>query len=122
HVVQVGRRGDSLALRFTPEDTTADVGDMVQFQFYPLNHSVAEATFDKPCVPATDDTSALGNAFWSGFHPLPTDTEILDTFTVNITSIAPIFYYCSQGRHCMQGFVGTINAGPDQLAAFKAAA
>lgn len=36
HVVQVGRRGDSLALRFTPEDTTADVGDMVQFQFYPL--------------------------------------------------------------------------------------
>lgn len=35
-VVQVGRHGDSFALRFTPEDTAATVGGLVQFQFYPL--------------------------------------------------------------------------------------
>jgi plastocyanin len=36
HMVEVGRRGDSLALRFTPEEIYADVGDFVQFQFYPV--------------------------------------------------------------------------------------
>lgn len=36
HVVAVGRRGDDLALRFSPEETVADVGDLIQFQFYPV--------------------------------------------------------------------------------------
>jgi plastocyanin len=36
HIVEVGRRGDALALRFTPEEIYADVGDLVQFQFYPV--------------------------------------------------------------------------------------
>ena len=39
-VVDVGRRGDDLALKFSPEEIIADVGDMVQFQFYPLVSSI----------------------------------------------------------------------------------
>ena len=35
HIVAVGRRGDDLALRFTPEETFAAIGDLIQFQFYP---------------------------------------------------------------------------------------
>jgi hypothetical protein len=90
--------------------------------------------FDRPCIPATGETSAPGNAFWSGSHPLPTNPKIvclchradcrmhqLDAFTTNITT-APVSYYCSQGRHCLQCFTSAINASAAQLAAFKAAA
>ena len=35
-VVSVGREGDELALKFSPEVVYANVGDQVQFQFYPL--------------------------------------------------------------------------------------
>lgn len=34
--VAVGREGNNLKLRFTPEEIFANVGDMVQFQFYPV--------------------------------------------------------------------------------------
>jgi len=35
-VVSVGREGEELALGFSPEVVYANVGDQVQFQFYPL--------------------------------------------------------------------------------------
>lgn len=34
-VVAVGRLGDDLALKFSPEEVVAKPGDLVQFQFYP---------------------------------------------------------------------------------------
>lgn len=34
--VAVGREGDDLKLRFSPEEVFAEVGDMIQFQFYPV--------------------------------------------------------------------------------------
>ncbi|KAI5803841.1 hypothetical protein EDC01DRAFT_473304 [Geopyxis carbonaria] len=121
HTVAVGRSGDDLALQFSPEEITADVGDMVQFQFYPLNHSTVEASFDAPCVPINNTQKRQG--FFSGFNPLPRDTKTLNTFTIRINTTDPIFFYCSQGRHCQQGFVGAINPTPTRsLAAFKAAA
>jgi hypothetical protein len=40
-----------------------------------------------------------------------------------VNDTAPIFFYCSQGRHCQQGFVGVINPTPERsLAAYRAAA
>ncbi|CCX32877.1 Similar to hypothetical protein AOL_s00097g587 [Arthrobotrys oligospora ATCC 24927]; acc. no. EGX46683 [Pyronema omphalodes CBS 100304] len=68
-----------------------------------FNHSIVQSTFLTPCRPAPQ------TAFFSGFHPLPLDTQLLDTFTINITTTSPIFFYCSQGRHCQSGFVGVIN-------------
>lgn len=119
--VQVGRSGDKLALVFSPDNVTAAVGDFVQFQFYPVNHSVVQASFDAPCVPFNNSTSPGG--FFSGFNPLPTDTKTLSTFTVPILTTYPIFFYCAQGRHCQQGFVGAINPTTQKsVAAFRAAA
>jgi plastocyanin len=43
-----------------PSNFTANVGDVVVFEFYPTNHSVVKADFDAPCVPAS------GEIFWSG--------------------------------------------------------
>lgn len=34
--VAVGREGNELKLRFSPEEIFASVGDMIQFQFYPV--------------------------------------------------------------------------------------
>lgn len=34
--VAVGREGNELKLRFSPEEIFANVGDMIQFQFYPV--------------------------------------------------------------------------------------
>lgn len=57
HTVEVGQNG----LKFTPDVTTAAVGEMVVFNFHPGNHSVTQAAFDVPCKPL-DNTS-----FFSGF-------------------------------------------------------
>ena len=46
-VIAVGEDG----LSFTPSSIVAAVGSRVEFQFYPLNHSVVSGTFDKPCQP-----------------------------------------------------------------------
>ncbi|KAI5844356.1 hypothetical protein DFP73DRAFT_548977 [Morchella snyderi] len=119
-VVMVGREGNDLKLRFSPEQVFADVGDRVQFQFYPLNHSAVQADFNNPCIPIDNST---GKGFFSGFHPLPLNTEIVATFTINVTSPDPIFFYCSQGRHCQHGFIGAINPTAEQsLEKFREAA
>lgn len=38
--VAVGREGDDLKLQFSPEEVFAEVGDMIQFQFYPVVRSL----------------------------------------------------------------------------------
>ncbi|KAI5808627.1 hypothetical protein DFH27DRAFT_477493 [Peziza echinospora] len=106
HIVSVGRRGDDLALRFTPEETFAAIGDLIQFQFYPANHSAVSADFNRPCQPLDPSSE---RAFFSGFQPLPPNAQTLTSFTIPVTSLEPLFFYCAQERHCQQGFVGVVN-------------
>lgn len=58
HDVAVGQNG----LTFTPDTLTAAVGDTVTFHFYPINHSVVQSSFEKPCTP-------INNGIFSGFVP-----------------------------------------------------
>lgn len=58
HTIQVGPK--TSPHQYVPHSITANVGDIVVFEFYPTNHSVAKADFDAPCVPAS------GPVFWSG--------------------------------------------------------
>jgi plastocyanin len=58
HTVQVGPKSNPH--QYVPSNLTANVGDVVVFEFYPTNHSVVKADFDAPCVPAS------GEIFWSG--------------------------------------------------------
>lgn len=60
--IKVGNKG----LNFDPDTVTAKKGDLLNFFFYPGDHSVAQSTFDKPCV-------AVDNGPYSGF--LPGDTN-----------------------------------------------
>jgi plastocyanin len=99
HTVTVGNGG----LVFSPNNTVAAAGDTVVFSFYPSKHSVAQASFAKPCVPINS------TAFFSG--ALSTSSGVnADTFTLTINDTTPIWFYCSVGAHCASGMVGSINA------------
>ncbi|EKV09927.1 hypothetical protein PDIG_28150 [Penicillium digitatum PHI26] len=58
HTIQVGPKSNPH--QFVPPNITANVGDVVVFDFYPTNHSVVKADYLAPCVPAN------GNIFYSG--------------------------------------------------------
>ena len=99
HTVTVGNGG----LVFSPNNLTAAAGDTVVFSFYPSKHSVAQATFAKPCVPM--DSSS----FFSGAMATTSGVNA-NTYTLTINDTTPIWFYCSVATHCESGMVGSINA------------
>lgn len=87
---------------------TADVGDMVQFQFAAGNHTVTQSTFDAPCQPiAMNNASVTG--VYSGFVPVAKEDAMTAAYTITINSTTPLWMYCSQGKHCQNGMVMVIN-------------
>lgn len=115
HKVAVGTKDGQLM--FMPDSVKAAEGDTVTFRFWPKNHSVAQAAFAQPCQP-------LNNGFWSGYVPTTNTQAVANTtFTYTVTNAsAPVWFYCTQGRHCQSGMVGVINApasGARTLDAFK---
>lgn len=70
------------------------------------------ASFAQPCVPIEQsDPGNATNAFFSGFMPV---SDVANggmlTYTIMVKDAKPIWYYCSQGKHCQAGMVGVINA------------
>ncbi|KAG9200304.1 hypothetical protein B5807_07762 [Epicoccum nigrum] len=115
HKVAVGTKTGELV--FKPDSITAAEGDTVSFHFWPKNHSIAQAAFNSPCAP-------MDNGFWSGFVPTSDTQNTANwTFTYEVTNASkPIWFYCTQGKHCQAGMVGVINppaSGANTLAAFK---
>jgi plastocyanin len=114
HVVQVGASG----LTFTPNAITAAVGDIVEFQFYPQSHSVAQSTFAAPCMPLNS------SSFFSG--PVPSTSGMATkTFQLEINNTTPIWFYCATGTHCESGMAGVINqaaTGANTIEAYITAA
>jgi hypothetical protein len=53
------------------------------------------------------------DAFYSGFMPtnatFGTTSNVL-TYTIHVKDEKPMWFYCSQGKHCQAGMVGAINA------------
>ncbi|KAK2597138.1 hypothetical protein N8I77_013004 [Diaporthe amygdali] len=95
---------------FDPANTTADVGDILEFHFKAHNRSIVMGDYDRPCEPA-----ATGG-FYSGFF-VEDDSNIENStvFRVTVNDTNPIVYYCSQngadfGNHCKDhGMAGVIN-------------
>lgn len=116
HEVDVGQNG----FTFNPDTVNASTGDTVQFNFHPLNHSVVQSAFDKPCQPQQ-------NGIFSGFMPVSSGQgNMTFTITINDTS-KPIWLYCAQtaGSHCQSGMAMVINppsSGQNTLNAYKDAA
>ncbi|MCJ1247139.1 hypothetical protein MMC30_004350 [Trapelia coarctata] len=118
HVVKVSTLNNTLS--FVPNSLVAAPGSLVQFQFFPMNHSVVQAAFSNPCMPINSVQPAVKGIF-SGF--MPTNGVITPIFTILINDTQPIWYYCSQGMHCQEGMVGVINPSTTQtITQFAAAA
>lgn len=63
--------------------------------------------------------------FFSGFMPVKQGATSQPTYTVPVKSEKPLWFYCSQGKHCQAGMVGAINAattGNKTIEAFAALA
>lgn len=89
--------------------TQAEVGDYVEFEFYPKNHSVVRAPYKHPCIPferlATDKVG-----FFSGFFPLDAILDDPPKWRIRINDTDPIFYYCSAPGSCITyAMIGVIN-------------
>ncbi|KAF3765717.1 hypothetical protein M406DRAFT_289940 [Cryphonectria parasitica EP155] len=117
HSVVAGLGGQ---LIFDPDNVVAEVGDIVEWHFLPKNHSVAQSSFAKPCVPDAD----LYEPFFSGFQPTASG-QAPDVFQIVVEDTDPIWYYCAQttGDHCQNGMAGVINQNfnsANTLAAYKA--
>ncbi|KFY65133.1 hypothetical protein V496_02799 [Pseudogymnoascus sp. VKM F-4515 (FW-2607)] len=126
HTVAVGAAG----LVFTPNTILANVKDVVEFRFYPQNHSVARAEYRHSCIPY-EYTGVNKVGFWSDFQPvnvvlqdvrLPKLMVLVCTnslqppqFSIVVNDTEPIFFYCSSPGACTQeGMVGVINPNSTQ--------
>ncbi|RMJ25535.1 integral membrane protein [Aspergillus sp. HF37] len=96
--VDVGKAG----LTFSPETVTAANGSTINFHFFPVVHSVAQSSFNSPCVPSGPD------AVFSGFFS-PSSGVASTMFTMTLTDTRPIWMYCSSATHCQSGMAMVIN-------------
>jgi len=103
-VIKIGDNDGGLVIE--PNSMKVEVGSMIQFQFHPKNHSVVRSTFDQPCIPIEQSQPGSKVGFFSGFMPVK---DKMGTFTIWVADKNPIWFYCSQGKHCQGGMVGVIN-------------
>ncbi|KAI0125612.1 hypothetical protein BJ170DRAFT_684872 [Xylariales sp. AK1849] len=103
HTVSVG-----VNHKFVPDSITANKGDIIEFQFFPTNHSVAKAEYKNPCVPY-EYINPGGETFFSG----PEESEERDLnlkYQLLINDTSPVFFYCTAPGSCIDyGMVGVIN-------------
>lgn len=105
HTIAVGATG----FNFTPNNLTVAVGSVIEFNFYPGNHSVVRSAFKFPCIPY-EDTGPNRVGVFSGF--LNTDVYSSDgpKYRVRVNDSDPIFYYCAAPGSCItHGMLGVIN-------------
>ncbi|KAI0003402.1 Cupredoxin [Russula compacta] len=113
-LVTVGGPGG--VVQYSPNNVTANVGDVVTFNFMQKNHTVTQSTFANPCSP-------LAGGFDSGFVPVSANNTNgpFPQAQFQVTDTNPVWVYCRQTGHCQQGMVFAVNPG-DKFSAFQAAA
>ncbi|KAF2637515.1 hypothetical protein P280DRAFT_552183 [Massarina eburnea CBS 473.64] len=105
YTVQVGN-GDH---KFKPDVVQAAVGDIIEFDFFPPNHSVVRAEYKFPCIPY-EMTGAGKQGFFSGFNPVDAVLSSPPKYSLRINDTSPTFFYCSAPGSCITyGMVGVIN-------------
>ncbi|KAK5017046.1 hypothetical protein LTR16_003190 [Cryomyces antarcticus] len=105
HTITVGK-GDN---KFVPDVVLANVGDIIQSQFFPPNHSVARAEYLSPCIPY-EDTGVDKVGFFSGFQAVDAVLNNPPTYSLRVNDTNPVFFYCTAPGSCINyGMVGVIN-------------
>ncbi|CBF76721.1 hypothetical protein AN4815.2 [Aspergillus nidulans FGSC A4] len=107
YTVRVGPKEDPHG--YVPRSLNASVGDLIVFEFYPRNHSVVQADWKAPCMPAD------GNYFFSGIKNDFNEVNgqvvgRLPTWNWTVDREEPTFFYCTGADSCIRnGMVGVIN-------------
>ncbi|KAG8766065.1 hypothetical protein FRC12_007100 [Ceratobasidium sp. 428] len=101
HKVVVGSKEGKL--RYKPQHVYAKTGDIVKFEFHPVNHTTTESTFSRPC-------SRLPNGYDTSYVYVPKNqTTDFPTYEYNVTDNKPHWFHCEQKGHCRAGMVFAIN-------------
>ncbi|KAF2142686.1 uncharacterized protein K452DRAFT_203540, partial [Aplosporella prunicola CBS 121167] len=114
HTITVARYTDV----FDPQSLKAAVGDIVKFEFYPGNWSVARAEYLYPCVPY-ELTEEGKSGFFSGWQYTPevgrnSGYSIPPAYYLRVNAISPVFFYNAAPGFCKNSsFVGVLNPTND---------
>ncbi|KAG9563243.1 hypothetical protein KCU71_g4307, partial [Aureobasidium melanogenum] len=106
HTVLVGYKSN----QYSPNNLTANPGDVVVFQFIAQGHTVVQSNFQEPCVPR-DAYHRGRSTFFSGWYN-GSDVESSNppTWNLTINDTSPIFFYCSRLGSCLdEHMIGAIN-------------
>ncbi|KAL2154878.1 hypothetical protein VTH82DRAFT_3554 [Thermothelomyces myriococcoides] len=108
HTIAVGAVGHV----FTPNETRAEVGDIIKFVFYPAGdnpHRVARAEFGWPCIPY-EYANINKPGFYTGIFAPQVISNDLPSYSVRVNDTEPIFYYCAAPGSCVDyHMIGVIN-------------
>ncbi|KAJ7029922.1 hypothetical protein C8F04DRAFT_962333, partial [Mycena alexandri] len=103
---------------FSPSNISANVGDVVTFQFLAKNHSVTQTTFAEPC------SSPLFGGIDSGFQPVSPNSTATPQFSFTVNNAnTPLFFFSAQTavvNECNTGMVFSINQDPNSAESFAA--
>lgn len=100
HNVTVG--ADGLFI-YRPNDITADIGDIIRFDFLGRNHTVTQSDFNTPCTP-----NGKFDTGFSNFNPMNISGSIVKDFKVTVST--PLWFFCAQTTHCQKGMVMGVNS------------
>lgn len=120
HNIVVGGPGK---LYYDPSNITAQLGDVIQFEFQQKNHTVTQSSFVTPCRALTSTSTSGQVGFDSGFIPASDSATSFLTWNLTVNDTSPIWAYCRQAGHCGAGMVFSVNSvesGPSNFAAFQA--
>ncbi|KAK1996238.1 extracellular serine-rich protein [Colletotrichum falcatum] len=113
HTIAVGVSGFS----FTPSKVAANVGDTIEWLFYPDGHSVIRAEFGYPCTPY-EYVDIGRQGFYSGNESVKAITNDMPRFRVLVNDTDPIFFYCGAPGSCYkEKMIGVINENSNQTLA-----
>ncbi|OHW95767.1 extracellular serine-rich protein [Colletotrichum incanum] len=105
HTIAVGVSGYS----FSPAKTEANVGDTIEWIFYPDAHSVVRAEFSFPCTPY-EYVDIGREGFYSGPQPVKAITNNMPRYRVLVNDTDPIFFYCGAPGSCYkEKMIGVVN-------------
>ncbi|KAI9779396.1 MAG: hypothetical protein M1835_004699 [Candelina submexicana] len=101
--VEVGGEGKML---FKPNWVNAAIGDIIDFRFLKLNHTLTESSLEHPCISV--DKYDTG---FSQFNPTNGTDQVISYY---VQDDSPKWFFCRQmvmRSHCTAGMVFSINPG-----------
>ncbi|KAI4526526.1 Le.flp1-like protein [Schizophyllum commune Loenen D] len=107
--IQVGgKTSDNASAVFQPQQVTAQLNDIVFFNFTQGNHTVTQSLFASPCIPANLANSTI-NGFDSGFRDAGNFTAITQLSVPITPQIENQTLWFYDYNTCGEGGVGGIN-------------